>query len=885
MSNTEDGKDEEIERLENKIDWESLLNVANDPDFNELLQSPVDDAISILKTGREIQKLSVIRTLNDLLESDGDQVIEKVMPAIQEMLVTECSNLDIQCEAAVTYKNIYRNSKLTAHVPGIADVILNVTAAAWLETLVEVIDQIPVSQLKQLIVPLTISQAETSQRAQRRVLATKLVDKLCRNLESFDIRRDIIPCVQMLCNDPNSNVRSSMAQHLAVVAESLRNPSDCGSALVPCLVQLCKDTEIGTREAALNTIALCIPFLSKEQRKCSIIPLLKRSTEQAISAQDETLTVIAKNLGQWIDILEDVLTIRDYNWFLDIYVQIANLPQCPPSSDNGISARSNIQTSARRMCAYNFPCMVLKYGADFFKNRLLPILEGFCCDPDDDIRCATAAGFHEVVKLMPNEPSLLPPFFELIRGSPAEVVGHLMGSLDQVLPSLYGCVSEQNNCQISRLQLDHIVIGCNRLIRRTSSWRAQYSYLQNIAVLRHLIPVKDLFISFVPMLKQEVLTTRAIPCRVAASITLLLFMRENPNEVDRQSIINFFIHSIAKHQNCHRRRLFLEIIPEIIANFSRNFFHTHFLTPILEMANDKVASIRLQLCHMLSKIKANLYLPEDEEILLRVEAIIRNLLSKEQNSSTRQLIQTYACELSRAETRNKSDKSDELKQKAENEIWNQKELTLEEASKSNTSEECLRSEKRINDKNDGHLDKSRWRTHIQRSKTAIVRPQPQVVVTQRSPSPMPLVDTKYKTATVASQATSSVRSILPLTNRRDSTQMTTKSSLSIGRRSSTTLAGKPPTGLSADNTNARRSSVATVMSRSVSSLNGKVGLISSQSTDSITLFGQGLMKVRSFSNIARTPSHLSMKVKNKKYSCIREFPDFTDSDRLYHILK
>lgn len=896
MSNTEDGKDEEIEQLENKIDWESLLNVANDPDFNELLQSPIDDAINILKTGREIQKLSIIRTLNDLLETDGDQVVEKVMPAIQEMLVEECSNLDVQCEAAVTYKNIYRNSKLTANVPGISDVILNdilqnaaqqkdnLTAAAWLETLVEVIDQTPVSQLKQLVVPLTISQAETSQRAQRRVLATKLVDKLCRNLESFDIRRDIIPCVQMLCNDPNSNVRSSMAQHLAVVAESLRNPSDCGSALVPCLVQLCKDTEIGTREAALNTIALCIPFLSKGQRKCSIIPLLKRSTEQAISTQDETLNVIAKNLGQWIDLLQNELTIRDYKWFLDIYVQIANLPECPPSSDNDISARSNIQTSVRRMCAYNFPCMVLKYGADFFKDRLLPILEGFCCDPDDDIRCATAAGFHEIVKLMPNEPSLLPPFFELIRGSPAEVVGHLMGSLDRILPSLYKCVSEQNNCQISRLQLDHIVIGCNRLIRRTSSWRAQYSYLQNIAVLRHLIPVKDLFISFVPMLKQEVLTTRAIPCRVAASITLLLFMRENPNEIDRQSIIDFFIHSVANHQNCHRRRLFLDMIPEIIVNFSRKFFHAHFLTPILEMANDKVASIRLQLCHMLSKIKANLYLPQDEEILLRVEGIIRDLLSKEQNSSTRQLIQTYACELSRAETRNKNDKSDELKQKAENEIWNQKESTVEGID-SNASEKCLRSEKRINDKNDGHLDKGPWRTHIQRSKTAIVRPQPQVVVTQRSPSPMPrnfrttveerksrlplattqnnrYLDTKHKTTTTASPATSSVSRTLPLTSRRGSTQTTTKSSLSTGRRSSTTSAGKPPTGLSADNTNARRSSATTVMSRSVSSLNGKVGLMPSQSTDSVTLFGQGLMKVRSFSNIARTPSHLSMKVKS-----------------------
>lgn len=43
---------------------------------------------------------------------------------------------------------------------------------------------------------------------------------------------------------------------------------------------------------------------------------------------------------------------------------------------------------------------------------------------------------------------------------------------------------------------------------------------------------------------------------------------------------------------------------------------------------------------MLPKIKANLHLPEDEEILKRVEGIIRELLSKERNSSARQLIQT-----------------------------------------------------------------------------------------------------------------------------------------------------------------------------------------------------------------------------------------------------
>lgn len=41
----------------------------------------------------------------------------------------------------------------------------------------------------------------------------------------------------------------------------------------------------------------------------------------------------------------------------------------------------------------------------------------------------------------------------------------------------------------------------------------------------------------------------------------------------------------------------------------------------------------------------------------------------------------YACELSRTETRNKSDKSDELKEKAEDEIWSEKEAIVQGAEK------------------------------------------------------------------------------------------------------------------------------------------------------------------------------------------------------------
>lgn len=45
------------------------------------------------------------------------KVIVLIHKAIQQLLDEECSNLDLQCEAAVAYKNIYRNSNLTVYVP------------------------------------------------------------------------------------------------------------------------------------------------------------------------------------------------------------------------------------------------------------------------------------------------------------------------------------------------------------------------------------------------------------------------------------------------------------------------------------------------------------------------------------------------------------------------------------------------------------------------------------------------------------------------------------------------------------------------------------------------------------------------------------------------
>ncbi|VDM50007.1 unnamed protein product [Toxocara canis] len=113
------------------------------------------------------------------------------------------------------------------------------------------------------ILPVALSQAEPTQRVQRRVIATKLIEKLCSALPSLDVRKELAPCAQMLAQDPNANVRGSIAQRLGVIAQSLHNASDCGTLLLPCLIELCNDDDIGVREAILNTVAVCLPHFSK----------------------------------------------------------------------------------------------------------------------------------------------------------------------------------------------------------------------------------------------------------------------------------------------------------------------------------------------------------------------------------------------------------------------------------------------------------------------------------------------------------------------------------------------------------------------------------------------------------------------------------------------
>lgn len=53
--------------------------------------------------------------------------------------------------------------------------------------------------------------------------------------------------------------------------------------------------------------------------------MLRRCTDQALLLKDVSLSVVARQLGCWLESLSDLLSLVEKNWFLETYCCIANL--------------------------------------------------------------------------------------------------------------------------------------------------------------------------------------------------------------------------------------------------------------------------------------------------------------------------------------------------------------------------------------------------------------------------------------------------------------------------------------------------------------------------------------------------------------------------------
>ncbi|XP_043579516.1 serine/threonine-protein phosphatase 4 regulatory subunit 4-like isoform X2 [Bombus pyrosoma] len=602
------------------------------------------------RKGDEIQKLNFIQTLPSLLATDSESCITRVIPKVQQSLATASTEFHIA--ASTTFKTILEQ-KLVNHnvfsrtfLQSILDSLEKrdpVICHAWLETLLDVIELLPVEVIRKQILPLTVSKGQLSQPIHSRIICSKILGKICTRFESALIQKEVLPMVHSLCQDVNSEVRASICLQLRFVAEGLGAES-VKSALLPSFVELASDEESNVRCASVQTIAYLLPHLQEDTIKTTIVPLVKKLCEntQSVQSDDNVICVIAQEFGKIVLGLETCLLPTEKTWFLKYFQQLAQMgivlmkkeskPHLPFMNINFDEDEKYVE--CRRCCAFNLPAMFIFVSNSVDDtDALLLTFTALASDHYYLVRRTVACGIHEVAKVLgPKSGRIKTDLIKLLKDNSEEVLQGLIPHIGLTLD----CLAESQIIGVDKMDSTVMEIGrallkCESEIAATHNWRLVSSMHSQLEILPKYFPSDFIYSYFVPMAFFRILHARPIPVRLSAGTLYLFLLRYNMKPMQRVELRSKLYSDLASNPNCYVRMMFVRMMIEALEIFSSAYFKEHFFTVLLNLAEDPVANIRMKVISLLPQLKSMLRMPADKKLLTLLESTITHLINSEKD--------------------------------------------------------------------------------------------------------------------------------------------------------------------------------------------------------------------------------------------------------------
>ncbi|XP_064621260.1 serine/threonine-protein phosphatase 4 regulatory subunit 4-like isoform X4 [Lineus longissimus] len=689
----------------------------------------IDRAVYLLSSGQEVQQISVINQLPDLLRDNNADCMRRVVPKVREVL--HLAQAEMQLAASSAFLQILQKELVPVQnytQTFLQTILMSVdsrdpdVAGAWLDTLLDVIDLLPKDVIKKDVLAIAVAKGQLSQSVQSRLACCKILGKIATKFDPFVIKKEILPVVQSLCQDVDYEVRGCMCRQLDPVARGLGLEAT-KSAILPELVELTNDEESHVRLAGLETVVNMISLLDDDTCTNTIVPLVCKFCQQAMESGDSTLPVVAKQLGKLCHGLSANLTQDQRTWLIDFYKKLCKLGQQKKSNKEDNSPTTKVplyeqlsitelfkqdsHEECRQNAAFNFPALVLFGNPKSFKSQLYPAFTALCTDPSVNVRKSVAAGFHEVAKLLgPDVASVQNDFITLLNDDSIDVLKGLVPTIPEVLGLFAQAgVSQQEGKQTPVPLTDVIpaLIACDCVVTASNNWRLQADLMDQLSCLHKIFTSEQIHQKFIPLLFKKLSSARALPVRHAAARTLLILIRYNHRLEQRQDMCFRIIEDFCHGRSCHQRFLFIDVCKIVMELFSKTFFKEYFFEFLLALASDPVANVRLRLCRILPALKGLLKLPTDRNLLQQLDSSVRMILINEKDRDVEDAIRLSVEELDKTQVQMESvmrrsyfdeDIVDRRKEKEELEL-----IELEE--KERKEEEAKMAKDKKKDKKDG----------------------------------------------------------------------------------------------------------------------------------------------------------------------------------------
>ena len=401
-----------------------------------------------------------------------------------------------------------------------------VVANAWLETLLDAIDLLPIEVIKQEIIIIAINKSQLSQPPFSRIAACKILGKLSTKLDQQAVRQEILPSSLALCQDVESEVRNCMCRHLAFLARGI-GLELTKTAILPVLVELSNDESAEVRLSAIETVVHLLSLLDDEICNNTIVPLVMKSCDQARTLEDCTLPVIARHLGRLCHGLTPNLSQEQKSWFISFYQQLSKLgtPNCPEAGPSNkpmpdlvprnTEDKSAKYTECRQACAYNLPGMVLFVGINNFPEKLASTFCDFAVDPSPLVRKTVAASLHELIKIIGTNFCLLKmQIVALFNDTNIEVLSAMVLNMVYVIDALarFGVLQFGSTSSYSQ-DLSLSILHMEEIINTTRNWRLHSDCLEKLSCLANCISASVIQHRYIPLLFLRAQKSRPLPSR------------------------------------------------------------------------------------------------------------------------------------------------------------------------------------------------------------------------------------------------------------------------------------------------------------------------------------------------------------------------------------
>uniref|UniRef100_A0A7S1ES48 Uncharacterized protein n=1 Tax=Timspurckia oligopyrenoides TaxID=708627 RepID=A0A7S1ES48_9RHOD len=241
----------------------------------------------------------------------------------------------------------------------------------------------------------------------------------------------------------------------------------------------------------------------------------------------------------------------------------------------------------RRNCAFNLPGVALAFGSKF-SSEMISLLDGFSRDSDLQTKKIISAGFHQSVKVLSQTgkvDKLYGILVVLLEDTAPQVRENIVEHLNETLAAL----ATQNDNQLIQKRFVPIIVCLEYAPQQ--QWRFQKTLCEQLEMSQPLYTPTILLEQVLPLLN-KMTTSTSMAGREAAITAIVKLVRTIQDAKARYEAHETYCRSL-RNQSYRQRLLFVSAARVGFQLYSSAVFVSLFLDDVINLAFDKVSSVRI----------------------------------------------------------------------------------------------------------------------------------------------------------------------------------------------------------------------------------------------------------------------------------------------------